>query len=191
MLKSRPEASRTAVEHSGSIIYSFLQIRSSLHLSTYLATIHSSVRTPRSTPLPELRTDNGAGLGEILLNSRQEEPRTAVEHSGFIIYSFLQVRRTKLTLINLTNNNTFKRPDSPCHASSLAENGQRGRFGRDFARISPRGTIDGRRTFMLHYLLFPAGQTDKLDINQPSGRPGPRPLLSCERTTGQVWATFC
>ena len=43
---------------------------------------------------------------------------------------------------------------------------QRGRFGRDFVEISPRGTTDGRPTFTLHYLLLHAGQQDKVDIDQ-------------------------
>ena len=69
-----------------------------------------------------------------------------------------------LTLINLTSNYTLNRQDAPGHAPFPAENGQRGRFGRDFAEISPRGPTDGRPTFRLLYLLLPSGQQDKVDI---------------------------
>ena len=71
-----------------------------------------------------------------------------------------------MTLINLTSNYTLNRHGAPGHAPFPAENGQRGRFGRDFAEISPRGTKDGRPTFRLHYLLLPSGQQDKDDIDQ-------------------------
>jgi len=39
-------------------------------------------------------------------------------------------------------------------------------FGRDLGEISPKGTTDGRPTFMLHYLAFLAAQPDKVDIAQ-------------------------
>ena len=71
-----------------------------------------------------------------------------------------------MTLINFTTNYTLNRQDALGHAPFPAENGQRGRFGRDFAEISPRGTTDGRLTFRLHYLLLPACQQDKVDIDQ-------------------------
>ena len=267
LLKSRPEALRTAVQHSGLIICSFLQLvnRTKLILINLTSNYTLNRPTPRATPPSQPRTDNGAGLGEILLKSRPEAQRTAVQHSGFIICSFLQVNRTKLALINLTSNYTLNRPNAPGHAPFPDENGQRGRFGRDYAeisprgttdgrptfrphylllpagkraklalinltnnytlnrpdvpghapfpaenghwgrfgrgfsKISPRGTTDGRLTFRPHYLLLPAGQQDKVGIDQfnwqlytqPSRRPGPRPLLGRERTTGKVWARFC
>ena len=72
----------------------------------------------------------------------------AVQHSGFIICSFVQVNRTKLTLINLTSNYTLNRQDAPGHAPFPAENGQimkpecwtavGGASGRDFRKISPK-----------------------------------------------------
>ena len=71
-----------------------------------------------------------------------------------------------MTLINLTSNYTLIRPDAPGHAPFPAENGQRGKFGPDFAKISPRGTTDGRPTFSLHYLLLSSRQQDKVDIDQ-------------------------
>ena len=167
LLKSRPEAPRTAVQHSGFIICSFLQVkRTKLALITLASNYTLNRPTPLATPPSQPRTDNGTGLGEILLKSRPEAPRTAVQHSGHIICSFLQVNRTKLAFINLTSNYTLNRQDAPGHAPFPAENGLRGRFGRDFAEISPRGTSDGRPTFRPHYLLLPAGQQDKVAIDQ-------------------------
>ena len=167
LLKSRPEAPRTAVQHSGFIICSFLQVnRTKLALINLTSNYTLNRPTSRATPSSQLRTDNGAVLGEILLKSRPEAPRTTVQHSGLIICSFLLVNKTKLTFINLTSNYTLNRPDAPGHAPFPAENGQRGRFGRDFAEILPRGTTDVRPTFRLHYLLLPAGQQDKVGIAQ-------------------------
>ena len=134
LLKFRPEAPRTAVQHSGLIICCFLQVnRTKLELINLASSYTLNRPTPRATPPSQPRTDNGTGLGEILLKSRPEAPRTAVQHSGLIICSFLQVNRTKLALINLTSNYTLNRPDAHGHAPFPAENGQRGRFGRDFA----------------------------------------------------------
>ena len=111
LLKCRPEAPRTAVQHSGFIICSFLQVnRTKLALINLTSNYTLNLPTPRATPPSQPRTDNGTGLGEILLKSRPEAPRTAVQHSGFIICSFLQVNRTKLALINLTSNYTLNRP---------------------------------------------------------------------------------
>ena len=167
LLKFCPEAPRTAVQHSGLIICSFLQVnRTKLELINLASNYTLNRQTPRATPPSQPRTDNGTGLGEILLKSRPEAPRTAVQHSGLTICSFLQVNRTKLALINLTSNYTLNRPDAPGHAPLPAENGQRGRFGRDFAEISPRGTTDGRPTFRPHYLLLQGGQQDKVGIDQ-------------------------
>ena len=111
LLKSRPETPRTAVQHSGLITCSFLQVnRTKLALINLTSNYTLDRPTPRATPLSQRRTDNGACFGEILLKSRLEAPRTAVQHSGFIICSFLQVNRTKLALINLTSNYTLNRP---------------------------------------------------------------------------------
>ena len=167
LLKSRPEAPRTAVQHSGFIICSFVQVNRTKLTLINLTSNYTLIRQDALGHAPsQLRTDNGAGLGEILPKSRPEAPRTAVQYSGFIICSFLQVNRTKLTMINLTSNYTLNRQDAPGNAPFPAKNGQRGRFGRDSAKISPRGTTDGRPTFRLHYLLLPSGQQDKVDIDQ-------------------------
>ena len=69
-------------------------------------------------------------------------------------------------MINFTTNYTLNRQDALGHAPFPFENGQRGRFERDLAKISPRGTTDGLPKFRLHYLLLPACQQDKVDIYQ-------------------------
>ena len=194
LLKSRPQAPRTAVQHSGHIICSFLQVnRTKLALINLTSNYTLNRPTPRATPPSQLRTDNGAVLGEILLKSRPEAPRTAIQHSGLIICSFLLVNRTKLTLINLTSNYTLNRPTPRAtpHSQPRTDNGvSLGEILLKSRPEAPRTAVQHSGHIVCSFLqvnrtkLALINLTSNYTLNRPTPRATPPSQPRTENGTG-------